>query len=186
MNYIWTIQKKSVVEIINSKGEYYPDFHYGKKVCNKAYQFVLDTFNKINNCNYNGLVFGFAKKGNEQYFQSIDELYEYFMENPLVTNAFNLWNDEYVILQLQYNNNFSMIPVDFNDFIQIIPPIWNRSAYNTICSMISQGVHIGGYTLPSFTQIHVPFIKKENIVKVYGNFDKTNSDNTGNLTVFPL
>ena len=33
MNYIWTIQKKSVVEIINSKGEYYPDFHYGKKVC---------------------------------------------------------------------------------------------------------------------------------------------------------
>lgn len=186
MNYIWTIQKKSVVDIINSKGVYYPDFYYKKSRCNEAYQFVLDNFNRINNCNYKGLVFGFAKRGKEQYFQSIDELYKYFIENPLVTDAFNLWNEEYVILQLQYNNNFNMLPVDFNYFIQIMPPILDRIAYDTICSMISQGVHIGGYTLPSFTQIHVPFIKKENIVKVYGNFNKINSDNTGVINTFSL
>ncbi|MBZ9634633.1 hypothetical protein [Clostridium sp. FP1] len=184
MNYVWTIQKKSVVDISNSKGGYYPNFRYDQKKCNKAYQFVLDSFNQVNESDYAGLVFGFAKKGVAQYFENIDELYEYYMDNPLVTDAFHLWDNTYVILQLQYNEGFNKIPVDFNDFIQIMPPVWNNNAYNIISSRIKQGTYLGGYTLPSFTQIHIPFIKKENIVKVYGNFDKVNSDRTGMLTTF--
>ncbi|MCR3758880.1 hypothetical protein KYB31_07740 [Clostridium felsineum] len=186
MKYIWTIQKKSIVNIINIEDEYYPNFQYNNRKCNNAYQLVLDSFNKINKSNYIGLVFCFTKKGAAQYFKSIDELYKYFMDNPLVTDAFNLWDKSYVILQLQYSDDFNMIPVDFNDFIQIMSPVSDYNAYNVISSCIEQGIYLGEYTLASITQVHVPFIKKENIVKIYSNFDKINSDNTGILTTFSL
>ena len=178
MNYLWTIQKKSVIEIIESNGCYYPNFKYKNKKCNKAYQFILNCFNQINESDYAGLVFGFAKKGVDQYFGSVNELYQYFMDNPLITDAFDLWNEEYVILQLQYTDLFNMIPVDFNDFIQIMPPIWDPRAYSVICSCLEKGVYLGGYTLPSFTQVHMPYIKKDNIVHMHGNFDKKKSAHT--------
>ena len=130
------------------------------------------------------MVFGFAKKGVDQYFDNIDELYKYLLDNPLITNAFNLWNEEYVILQLKYTELFNMIPVDFNDFIQIIPPIWDPMAYSVICSRLEKGVYLGGYTLPSFTQIHMPYIKWENIVNIHGNFDKKKSDHTNSVNTF--
>lgn len=186
LSYLWTIQKKSVLDIINSKGVYYPTFRYDKRDCVQAYRIVLDSFNRINKGNYEGLVFCFAKEGESKYFESVDEVYKYFMDNPLVTDAFNLWDDEHVILELKYSDSFNLIPIDFNDFIQIMPPVYDRNAYNVICSRIKEGIYLGGYTLPSFTQIHVPFIKRENIVNIYGNFDKLNSSQTGILTTFSL
>lgn len=185
MRYFWTIQSNKVVEIINNDMCYYPDIKYLKGNYESAYKIVLNSFNKINESNYNGLVFGFAKKGENNYFGNIDELYAYFLQNPLVTKAFNLWNNQYVILQLRYTEEFNMIPIDFNDFIQIMPPVWDKTAYNKIITCIKSGVNTNGYTLPSFTQIHAPFIKREHIINIYNNFDKNNSDHNKELIVFP-
>lgn len=185
MNYFWTIQSKDVLELINKNGYYYPDKKQLNGSYTSAYKIVLDSFNQINKSSYKGLIFGFAKKANEGYFGNIDELYQYLLNNPLVTNAFHLWSDNYVILQLQYHEKFNMIPIDFNDFIQIIPPIWDTTAYAVICDCINRGINTNGYTLPSFTQIHAPYIKKENVISVCKNFDKSRSDANKRVIVFP-
>ncbi len=184
MNSLWTIQSKEVLSIVKEKGEYYPNISFSKGSYQSAYKIVLDSFNYLNNCEYKGLIYGFAKHGREQYFNTIDELYQYFLENPLITDAFNIWDDQYIILQLQYKEKFNLIPVDFNDFIQIMPPIWDEQAYQIITSRIKQGIYEGGYTLPSFTQVHTPYIKKENIVGVYGNYNKVASDVSGTVNIF--
>ena len=106
------------------------------------------------------------------------------MDNPEVTSAFNFWNEKYVILQLAYDENFNVIPVDFNDFIQIMPPIWNKSIKDAVCKNIKQGEYNGAYTLESFIQVHLPYIKDKNVINVYGNFDKKNSDSSHTLTIF--
>lgn len=62
-----------------------------------------------------------------QYFGSVDEFYQYFMANPLITDAFDLWYDEYVILQMQYTDLFNMIPTDFSGFTQMMPPVGSQS-----------------------------------------------------------
>lgn len=182
----WTIQSTEVINIVNNQGCYYPDFAYQKAGARSTYQIILDSFNNLNKCTYSGLVFGFAKKGENNYFDNINEIYTYFLQNPDVTAAFDFWNEQYAILQLQFQEEFNMIPVDFNDFIQIIPPIWDRKAYELICSSIKKGVNAKGYTLPSFTQIHAPYIKKENIINIYGSFNKIKSDRNNELVVFPL
>ncbi len=89
-------------------------------------------------------------------------------------------------MQLQYDESLNMIPVDFNDFIQIIPPVWDANAYKIICSRMKQGIFCGGYTLPSFTQIHLPYIKKDNVVSVHANFNKLESDQTGVISTYAV
>ena len=184
MNNIWTIQSKKVLNIIEEKEVYYPNINLLNGNYHSTYKIVLDSFNNINKCKYDGLIYGFAKYGKEQYFDTIDELYQYFLNNPAITAAFNLWSSEFVILQLEYEDNFNLIPIDFNDFIQIIPPIWDKEAYKIIVSRIEMGVYKGGYTLPSFTQVHTPYIKKQNIVRVYPNFNKKVSDKLGTIKLF--
>jgi len=184
--YIWTIQSEDVLRIIKEKGCYYPDISYIKGGYKSAYKIVLDSFNNINKSEYKGIIYGFAKYGKDLYFESIDELYQYFLDNPAITMAFNKWNNQNVILQLRYEENFNMIPIDFNDFIQIMPPVWDKAAYETIVSRIERGIYEGGYTLPSFTQVHTPFIKKDNIIGIYGNFDKKASDESGVITTFSI
>lgn len=181
---IWTIQSKKVLDTVQKDGSYYPNIRFLKGNYQGAYKIVLDSFNTINKCEYAGLIYGFAKYGEKQFFNNIDELYQYFLCNPRITNAFDLWSDQYVILQLQYEEKFNLIPIDFNDFIQIMPPIWDSKGYQIIVSRIKSGVYKGGYTLPSFTQVHTPYIKKENVIGVFGNFNKKKSDETGNIHTY--
>lgn len=183
MSYFWTVQSKEVVDIINSKGEYYPDFAYHNA---RDYRIVLKSFNNINKTNYKGLVFGFAKRGEEGCFGNVRELYEYLLQNPDVTLAFPFWNEEYVILQLKVEENFNQIPIDFNDFNQITFPICGKEALRNIIASIEQGVYNDKCMLPSFTQVHFPYIKKENVINIYGNFDKKHSDDTGEVNIFPI
>ena len=184
MENIWTIQSKKVLDIIKKEENYYPNIRLLRGDYQDAYKIVLDSFNIINKCKYDWLIYGFAKYGEKQFFNSIDELYQYFLCNPSITDAFNLWSDQYIILQLQYENDFNLIPIDFNDFIQIMPPIWDKKAYQIIVSRIKKGIYKGGHTLPSFTQVHTPYIKKENIIGVFGNFNKKESDETGVLHTY--
>ena len=162
MENIWTIQSKKVLDIIKKEENYYPNIRLLRGDYQDAYKIVLDSFNIINKCKYDGLIYG----------------------NPTITDAFNLWSDQYIILQLQYENDFNLIPIDFNDFIQIMPPIWDKKAYQIIVSRIKKGIYKGGHTLPSFTQVHTPYIKKENIIGVFGNFNKKESDETGVLHTY--
>lgn len=182
MSYFWTVQSKKVVDIINSEGEYYPRFTNRKK----DYRIVLDSFNVVNKTDFKGLIFGFAKRNREGSFQNIDELYEYLFQNPLVTDAFDFWDNEHVILQLEIRENFNKIPIDFNDFNQITFPIWGMEVNRNILNLVNQGLYNDRCILPSFTQVHIPYIKKESIIKIYGNFDKKNSDATRKLNTFTV
>lgn len=184
MENIWTIQSKKVLDIVQKEGIYYPNIRFLQGNYQGAYKIVLDSFNIINNCKYDGLIYGFAKYGEKRFFNSIDELYQYFLGNPSIADAFDFWSDQYVILQLQYEKKFNLVPIDFNDFIQIMPPIGDRNAYQIIVSRIRNGIYKGGYTLPSFTQVHTPYIKKENIIGVFENFNKKKSDETGVLHTY--
>lgn len=184
MNYFWTVQSKEVVDIINSKGEYYPDFT--NRSHGKDYHIILESFNSVNKTDYKGLVFGFAKQKRKGVFESIDELYEYLSQNPSVTDAFGFWDKEHVILQLEIRKNFNQIPIDFNDFNQITFPIWGIEVNKNILNLVKQGRYNDKCILPSFTQVHFPYIKKENIINVYGNFDKKHSDDTGELNIFSV
>lgn len=183
MSYFWTVQSKEVVDIINSKGEYYPDFARRSK---KEYRMVLNSFNNINKTNYKGLVFGFAKRGGEGCFENISELYDYLLQNPMVTFAFDFWDKEHVILQLKVEENFNQIPIDFNDFNQITYPQYGEEAHRNIFTSIEEGFYNYKCMLPSFTQVHFPYIKMENIMNIYGNFDKKHSYDTSKLQVFPV
>lgn len=185
MNYLWTIQKKQVLDKINKDGCYYPDFNC-KSNYNSAYGMILDSYNNINNSSYKGLIFCFAKRGFNQYFNDIQELYSYFLNNPAITAAFNFWDNNYVILKLHYSEKFNMIPIDFNDFIYTMPPIYNEQIFECICSSIKKGIYPGTVVLPSFTQVHAPYIKQENIINIYGNFDKKESDRTKKTIIFDL
>lgn len=182
MNYFWTVQSKKVVDIVNREGEYYPRFTNRKK----DYRIILDSFNTVNDTEYKGLVFGFAKRNTGDSFKNIDELYEYLFQNPLVTDAFNFWDEEHVILQLELKEHFNQIPIDFNDFNQITYPIWGEEVNKNIINLVNQGLYNYKCILPSFTQIHVPYIKKEDIVNIYGNFDKNSSDEAGELGIFSV
>ncbi|MDT8716975.1 hypothetical protein IAI10_09925 [Clostridium sp. 19966] len=182
MNYFWTIQSRKVVDIVNSEGEYYPSFTNRKK----DYRIVLESFNANNKTDYKGLVFGFAKRNREGCFENVDELYEYLFQNPLVTDAFDFWDKEHVILKLETRENFNQIPIDFNDFNQITFPIWGMEVNKNIINLVNKGYYNDNSILPSFTQIHIPYIKKEMIVNIYGNFNKKRSDAAGELSIFQV
>ena len=194
--YFWTIQSNKVVDIISREGCYYPDIQYVKNDIYKiAYKMVLYGFNNINESSYNGLIFGFAKKGENNYFQNVDELYEYFLQNPQITNGLHLWSDDHVLLQLKFTEEFNMIPINFNDFIYLMdfrytmPPhsyIKAHEIFQKIVDCIKNGINKNGITTPSFTQIHAPFIKMENIENVYGNFNKRKSDADKEIAIFPI
>ena len=186
MNYIWTIQKKEILQRVERGEIYYPSFINEKRKCSESYNVVLNGFNKVNDTKYSGLVFAFAKAGVKCYFESVEELYKYFLDNPLVTNAFNLWGDSNVILQLKYEEEFNMIPVDFNDFTDLMPPSFNPRVCNITRQNINNGVYKGGILLKSFTQVHVPYIKQSNIVNVFENFNKKESDRTGKIVTYEL
>lgn len=64
----------------------------------------------------------------------------------------------------------SIVPVDMNA--------------NMIMRGIQNGEYSGPIVLLSYVQIHIPYIKKENIVEIYPNFNKAESDAKKRILIF--
>ena len=61
----WTVQHKSVLDVVAMNGFYQADiskspFVMENPLLEELYRFLLDSFNKTNDFRLNGLIFGFA------------------------------------------------------------------------------------------------------------------------------
>lgn len=163
---------------------YQPDFK--KSVYLKAYPelkelygLVLNSYNKINNTNLPGLIFAFLQSDG----QSVSEINNFNSFYSLIQNKKSaiwcLWreliNQDALIVELAYDEDFNPIVLDFNDFQFLMPPIEITESYTErdiirIRQNISNGIFESSPFPTNVIQAHLPYIKKENIVNTYPMF----------------
>lgn len=199
--YLWTVQRKKVIETLAETGEYYPNVKKSKgyNEMKLIYPLLLESFNALNNSSFNGMIFGFYKVNGGKAFETIEDLYDYLYKNQSVSAAFNFWNSDSAILQIKINSNINIMPVDFNDVIKLsmgktkdIERIsllynsideFNADVYNIITYM-NEG-KINPYTLfKSFIEGHYPYIKVEDILGIFPNFDLQTSRKKSVINLF--
>ncbi|WEV61241.1 hypothetical protein OZX68_03160 [Streptococcaceae bacterium ESL0729] len=188
---IWTIQKRKVLNEILKYGNYEANFEESLKLeHNKSqlplYNLLLDSYNKINQKQSKGLIFGLGLSDNMS-LKNIDNFKE-FKEAMLVLGdaIFSLWQrflkEDCLILELDLDvpsprepgNN--LIPIDINDYQYIMPPFWQVPPYTEedlerIINNIMDG-RIAASPFPSYIiQYHFPKISKESLCGVYEMFE---------------
>lgn len=204
--YLWTIQSKEVIEMIIKNKKYYPNIEKSKGYgeMKLVYPTLLESFNILNGSSFKGLIFGFYKINGGKAFESIQDVYNYLYQNPAVSEGFNFWTADYVILQIRVENNTNIMPIDFNDVIKLcigktndieriftlyksIDSIgdFNADIYNVITYM-NRG-KINPYTLhKSFIEGHYPYLEIKSILGVYPNLDFLTSVKKHDVKLFDL
>lgn len=201
--YLWTVQSIEVIRIILEDGVYYPDCTKSKGYSEMklTYPYLLKSFNSLNCSQYKGIIFGYYKVNNGNFFYSIDDLYKYLYEHYSVTKAFNFWSKNYAILQIKLDDTINIMPMDFNDTIKLsikttndIPRIQRlyksitdfKIDINNILTAMEKG-EINSKTLTkSFIEGHYPYIKKCDILGIYPNFDLQLSKQKNMISTFTL
>lgn len=201
--YLWTVQRKKVIETLVETGGYYPNVKKSKgyNEMKLIYPLLLESFNALNNSSFNGMIFGFYKVNSGKTFETIEDLYDYLYTNQSVSAAFNFWNSDSAILQIKINSNINIMPMDFNDIIKLsmgktndierISLLYNSiDAFNTdiynIITYMNEG-RINPYTLfKSFIEGHYPYIKIEDIFGIFPNFDLQTSRKKSMVSLFNL
>ena len=181
----WTVQKKEVLDIIESEGIYHPDFEksgYLKLRPNmtKLYEFFLETYNSQNDDDCKGLVFCFLR-GNPKGLIPIED-YDDF--KAFITSARpaldSLWKnivtEDSVIISFEKEVTFNSLNLDLNDFQFMIPPVVDLPEFppnylEYLVRMLQSGRVIESAFPCNVIQAHVSDIKKEEIVGVYPTFD---------------
>lgn len=185
----WTVQKREMIDYVLNGEEYYPNFYHSDYLretpdLSLLYYMVLNSFNMHNKGEYKGLVFSFFKLSpNEKGTNTISSFgtFESFSESIRKNkNAIlGLWNhflrNDCVILELEYDEKFNPLFIEFNDFQFLMPPIRLCPPYEMLdIQRITHGIHNAQvYDSPmssSIVQGHSPYIKRENIVKIYDMF----------------
>lgn len=184
---IYTVQKKMILNHINEKGIYYPNFDYsaypqevGQPELVKLYRVVLDAFNQNNKCEFPGLAFCFLVGDYDGiYFWSDYEAFQQVMREKKAAIA-SLWNklatDDYVILELDAREYpFNYISLDINDFQFLMPPVMVLPPYDEddvqrIIADLFDGLAPNPKLLSNIFQAHIPYITKESILNVYPVF----------------
>lgn len=182
----WTVQSKEVVEIIEKEGVYIPDFSksdYLKKIpeLSHTYELILTSFNRLNNTNLKGVVFGFGILigGSFYDFLNYNDFKLFINQRKSSIEALwrNLGNKDVVILEVEVDyNQHDPVYLDINDFQALMPPIMETPPYDgyELRRMINSILEIGfpgPSVLPSnIAQIHIPMLKKADIVGVYPMF----------------
>lgn len=180
----WTIQTKTVLEAIMKEGFFQPDFKksgclYTNPNLSTLYYMVLESFNKSNNVNLPGVIFSFLGSDNQSIFP-LEDIYQFhdFMnaKRPAIQSLWNqfLQNDS-VILELDYSENFNPVFIDLNDFQFLMPPVMMVKPYTVqdvsrICQDICSGEIYPSIFPSGVIQAHLPYIKAEHIVHVYPMF----------------
>ncbi len=205
MKSLFTIQSKEVLQILLNAGEYYPDINksVGYEDMKKLYPYLLDIFNELNNSNYTGFVFSFLSDNKTgKVFNTIDDLYEYFLNYPNIIDMFNFWNDEYTILELEIDESINLMPVDINDSIKLDAVITQDCQTLSMCGYKNQedlvldiynienhlidGTINPNTRLKSFIQGHYPHIKLSNIKNIYYNYNLNESKQSNTIKLFDL
>ncbi len=177
----WTIQTLDVIDIIKKDGSFYPDFkksiylNTNSKLEN-LYYFVLESFNNINHMDLLGVIFAFARKDTYNIYEidDIDEFRSFIQDNRSVVDGFlkRLDASKFVIMELDYEEGFNPIFIEFNDFQLLMPPIelvfpYSRQSVDRILADIEQGrIRHSEFPTP-VVQAHLPYIKEGNIVNIY-------------------
>jgi Fe-S-cluster containining protein len=177
----WTIQSNAVVNIIENDGIYKPDFAKSKYVLKNnnlkdLYYFLLNSFNKINKVEANGVVFGFAKVQNNSMVDIVDfnEFVRFMKSKRDVINTLDCFRDNvdnYKVLELQYKNNTNLLPLDYNDW-QIIMPPYNCYVDDVkdIKNCLKNGVFHSSSFPSGIIQVHVSQVTKCDILNIYDLF----------------
>lgn len=181
----WTIQSQEVLDIIEKEGIYNPKFYMSQyyKQYYELYDFMLESFNNINNLNCEGLIYAFSisDKGVIYPISNI-EGFRYFI-NMNKNKITYLW-DEFIkkdskILELEVDFVFNDLALAFNDFQYIMPSpnnklLFNKVEYQTNCDRILSNIKKGNTMCSSeswdLIQSHLPYIKKSDIKNIYDVF----------------
>lgn len=181
----WTVQTKSVIEVIQKQGIYQPDFNSSRylninKNLNDLYSVILQSFNQINNKDLLGVIYAFAKSDSERisFIETIEEFEVFIKNKKAVIGGFwtELDKDNSVIIELEYEENFNPIFIDINDFQFLMPPLMLLPPYTEeSISRILKDIKTGQITVSEFQsnviQAHLPYIEKKNVVNIYPVFD---------------
>ena len=205
MKSLFTVQSKDVLQILLEKEEYYPDIKkaIGYDDMKKLYPYFLEVFNKLNASSHTGFVFSFLrdnKTGND--LQTIDDVYNYFFTYPGIMTMFNFWDDQFVILEIEIDENINLTPIDINDSIKLDAVITEDHELLEMCGYESQDdcdldisnimkcFEVGTVNphtkLKSFIQGHYPYIKLNDIKKIHPNYDYHESKDYNAIKLFDL
>lgn len=181
----WTVQKRAILEIINRDKIYYSDFTKSdilqkNQDLNELYSMSLEAFNILNQTNVTGLIFSLAGSNNKVVFSFEDIYFFYDRINECKDAILSMWKnfnkEDYVILELDYNDKFNPMFIDINDFQFLMPPIYIMPPYtkediSRIANDFCAGC-IAPSIFPSYIiQAHLPYIKIENITNIYPMFN---------------
>ena len=181
----WTIQTRNVLDTIQKKGLYQPDFSISRylelnRELDELYAMILDSFNRINNTNLPGVVFAFSQRIDSTIYpiESIEEFKAFINDKKAALLSFwrHLDKENSVIMELDYENDFNPIYIDLNDFQFLMPPLMLLPPYTQdSVRRILRDLYLGQITpseLPSYViQSHLPYIEKKNLVNTYPVFD---------------
>lgn len=179
-----TIQHKSIIDILKEEKVYNPNINYSPFInenneLKELYKFIVESFNNVNKSDASGVVFAFAYSDESSIFcfQNIREFYNFMMQKKFAIEALlkRFCNDEYMIFELEYEEDFNPIFIDINDFQFLMPPLiflppYTEESYYKIVRNLSIG-EITKSELPSnIIQAHLPYIGIDNVVGVYDMF----------------
>lgn len=181
----WTIQTKDVIESIQEKGVYQPDFNSSRYLHTNQnlsilYSVILQSFNQINKKDLPGVIYAFAKSDNHRIYSinTIEEFEEFIKSKQAVIGGFwkQLDKENSVILELSYEDNFNPIFIDINDFQFLMPPVmllppYTQESINRILRDITQGQITLSEFPSNVIQAHLPYIEKRNIINIYPVFE---------------
>lgn len=184
--YIWTMQSMEVVQKLKTDGIYYPDFSLSPQIHRQGYDFLLNSYNRINGSSCLGLVFGILKT--DAYgFTDFRDFNSFLKRNRRIFDAlncgsFSLFDNDHMALQLEYGDgiDWNLLPIDFWNFILALDEEESKSTilfdmikinnnlYKDLTYQdfqysqkyaISQGKRLASvYETESFLQVHLPYI----------------------------
>lgn len=110
--------------------------------------------------------------------KTIEEFETFIKSKKAVIGA--LWNtfinDNSVIIELDYNENFNPILIDINDFqflmspLMLLPP-YTKESENRILNDINLGQITASEFQSNVIQAHLPYIEKKHVMNIYPIFD---------------
>lgn len=195
MTQFWTVQKRSVLDTVIQEGAYLPsisasDYIRNIPMLSQTYSNIHKIFCDLNGYDplaVSGMVFGFAKRvtfGDDDVQVVPYTDYEDFRQSIGFNReaVLSLWrefeksDEEYVVLDLCYTEEFNWMALDINDFQAIMPPITlgppfrGEASLERILLSLSSGVPTMSELPTTLYQVHAPYITRRNVRYVYPMF----------------
>lgn len=182
----WTVQKKDHVYQALEEGMYFPDFKMSDTVRDNPRQgplfdYLLQSFNTVNNCSFPGLIFTFLQAQGSEFGQ-IPDLESFmklmFRRSDVVKTLWKYMDrPENVLVEMEVNEHFlNPLYIDLNDFWflmepRIVMPPYTEGEDRHLLDLLAKG-QMQISPLPSnIIQGHLPFIRREQIIATYPVFE---------------